>query len=122
ASKLVLGVPFYGRAWVVQTAENEGLYKEGKRPAVRLETRYGALASGLVNKDGFVRRWDVAAQAPYLWNAKKRVFVSYDDPESMRLKARYVVLNGLAGVMFWEYASDPTGALLDVLHRELNRR
>jgi chitinase len=122
ASKLVLGVPFYGRAWVVETAEGEGLYRPGKAPAERLDTKYGALSTALVNRDGFVRRWDAGAQAPYLWNGDRRVFVSYEDPESLRIKARYVAQKGLAGVMFWEYGADPTGALLDVLHRELRAR
>ena len=33
AAKLVLGVPFYGRSWVVENAEREGLYQSGKAPA-----------------------------------------------------------------------------------------
>ena len=69
-----------------------------------------------------MRRWDKAAQAPYLWNADKRVFVTYDDPESLRLKSRYIVEKGLAGAMFWEYSSDPTGALLDTLFTALRGR
>ena len=115
ARKLVLGVPFYGRAWVVADATNDGLYQAGTAPAVRLETNYDSLAATLVNRDGFVRKWDAAAQAPYLWNAEKRIFVSYDDPESLRLKTRYIVEKGLAGAMFWEYSSDATGTLLDAL-------
>jgi chitinase len=74
-----------------------------------------------VDKGGFVRRWDKAAQAPYLWNAERRVFVTYDDPESLRLKSRYIVDKGLAGVMFWEYSSDPTRALLGTLYDELRK-
>lgn len=121
ARKLVLGVPFYGRAWVVTNTENEGLYQPGHAPAERLATDYGDLSTQLVDKAGFVRRWDKAAQAPYLWNAEKRVFVTYDDPESLRLKSRYIVDKGLAGAMFWEYSSDPTRALLDTLYDELRR-
>jgi chitinase len=121
AAKLVLGVPFYGRAWVVVEAEGEGLYRPGKAPGERIETRYGNLATSLVGRRGYARRWDAAAQAPYLWNAAQRVFVSYDDPESLRLKCRYLVLKGLAGAMFWEYGADPTGALLDTLYAELRR-
>jgi chitinase len=121
ARKLVLGVPFYGRAWVVTSPENEGLYQAGKAPAERLATDYGDLSAHLVDTAGFVRRWDKAAQAPYLWNAEKRVFVTYDDPESLRLKSRYIVDKGLAGAMFWEYSSDPTRALLDTLYDELRR-
>jgi chitinase len=69
-----------------------------------------------------VRRWDRAAQAPYLFHAEKRIFVTYDDPESLRVKSRYILEHGLGGVMFWQYYSDPTGALLDTLNRELRAR
>jgi GH18 family chitinase len=37
----------------------------------------------LVGRDGSVRYWDPDAQAPF-WNADRRIFISYDDPESMR--------------------------------------
>jgi chitinase len=39
--------------------------------------------------------------------------VSYEDPESLRAKCRYLRERGLAGAMFWEYFADqPGGALL----------
>ena len=66
--------------------------------------------------------WDAAAQAPFLWNARQRIFISYDDPESLRVKCRYLKQRGLAGVMFWQYYSDETGALLDALDAELRPR
>ena len=46
---------------------------------------------------------------------ERRIFVGFDDPESLRVKSRYIREHGLAGAMFWEYSSDPTGALLGAL-------
>jgi GH18 family chitinase len=43
-------------------------------------------------------------------------FVTYDDPHSLGVKSRYIREHGLAGAMFWEYSSDPTGALLGALY------
>lgn len=120
ASKLVVGVPFYGRAWAQVAPEGKGLYQPGKPPAERIDARYGNLAT-LVGRQGYERVWDGVAQAPFLWNAAERVFISYEDPESLRGKARYVREHGLAGVMFWEYFADATGALLDTLDAELRR-
>jgi len=119
-AKLVLGVPFYGRAWaeVEGTAADGGLYRPGKAPTERIDTHYPSLAA-LIGHDGYERRWDPVAQAPYIWNGEKRIFVSYDDPESLRLKSRYVKERGLGGVMFWEYYADPSGALLGALAAEL---
>jgi chitinase len=114
ARKLVLGVPFYGRAWADVHPVRDGLYQQGRAPTERLDTGYASLAA-LATAPGWVRRWDGLAQAPFLWNAERRIFITYDDPESLRLKARYVRERGLAGAMFWEHHSDPTGALLDAL-------
>ena len=118
AGKLVLGVPFYGRAWGDVDPTGDGLYQEGKAPSERIQTRYGSLAA-LATQPGWVRRWDALAQAPFLWNAERRIFVGFDDPESLRVKSRYIREHGLAGAMFWEYSSDPTGALLGALFEGL---
>jgi chitinase len=118
--KLVLGVPFYGRAWGEVKAEGDGLYQPGKPLAEALDTSYAGLAP-LVESEGYARRWDRRAEAPFLWNATKRVFVSYEDPESLRAKCRYVLDQGLAGVMFWEYYADRGGVLLQTLFAGLRR-
>jgi chitinase len=118
ARKLVLGVPFYGRAWGEVSPDYEGLYQPGGPVRERIETRYSSLAA-LASQPGWVRRWDALAQAPFLWNAERRVFVGYDDPESLRAKARYIREHGLAGAMFWEYNADRTGELLGTLFAEL---
>jgi GH18 family chitinase len=118
--KLVLGVPFYGRAWgdVDGDDANGGLLRPGRKPAERLDTHYANL-SALVQSGAFARRWDPASQAPYLWSREKKMFVTFDDPESLRVKSRYIVEHGLAGAMFWEYYADPTGTLLGTLFTEL---
>jgi chitinase len=117
--KLVLGVPFYGRAWSVSTAEARGLYQPAKEPAEKIETGYASLAADRVGKGGFERMWDDKAQAAYLWNADKKIFISYEDPESLRRKCGYIREQKLAGAMFWEYYSDRSGVLLGTLADEL---
>jgi chitinase len=119
ASKLVLGVPFYGRAWSDVAPEGNGLYQRGKPLAERLDLGHGRLATDLVGRNGFERFWDHEARAPYLWNADRRIFITYEDPESLALKTRYVREHGLGGAMFWQYSQDTTGALLEALHAGL---
>ena len=72
------------------------------------------------HEPGWVRRGTRLAQAPFLWNAEKRIFVSLRRPG---VAAREVPLHprarASAGAMFWEYGADPTGALLDTLFTEL---
>lgn len=114
ARKLVLGVPFYGRAWRGVTGGRDGLYREG-RPAKDLDVSSYPAIEALAGREGWARGWDDAAQAPYLWNARRGLFVSYENPRSLQAKARFVREHGLAGVMFWEYHADPSGVLLDAL-------
>ncbi|MGO8720505.1 MAG: glycoside hydrolase family 18 protein [Acidobacteriaceae bacterium] len=122
ADKIVLGVPFYGHVWGHVSATNHGLFQPGL-PVPNAYANYGALA-GTMQSQGYVRYWDTKASVPYLYNAQKQIFVSYEDPESLALKCKYVIDHHLAGMMFWEYESDPSGKLLDAIDRGLaaNRR
>ncbi|HVO11745.1 MAG TPA: glycoside hydrolase family 18 protein [Vicinamibacteria bacterium] len=115
AGKLVLGVPFYGRGW--RGVGEGGLYRRG-RPLPNVDVGSYPAILALVGRDGWRRGWDEAAQAPFLSNPRGD-FVSYEDPDSLRLKCRFVREQHLAGVMFWEYHADPSGVLLGTLASEL---
>lgn len=118
ASKLVLGVPFYGRVWQHVADVNHGLFQRGHLSTSSF-LPYSAIAQNMLGH-GFVRYWDSAASAPYLYSAEKNVFVSYDDPESLALKCDYVKTHGLGGVMFWEYSNDPSDTLLRTIFESLH--
>jgi chitinase len=122
AAKLVLGVPFYGHAWGHVPPEEHGLYQSGRRPDTRIRATYGAIRDSLENRNGFVRYWDDRSCAPFLYDAERRIFISYEDPQSIRAKARYVTEHGLAGMMFWELGGDPRHELLDAMNEAMNRR
>ena len=117
AEKLVLGVPFYGHVWGKVQAANHGLFQPGE-PVPDSYSSYAAIASNMLGQ-GYSRYWDRPASAPYLYNAEKQIFVSYEDPESLALKCKYVRKQHLKGVMFWDYGGDPSGTLLDVVDAEL---
>lgn len=73
-----------------------------------------------MNAPGWQRLWDDEAKVPYLWNAGERRLISYDDPQSLALKAEYVKQKGLGGMMYWEQRQDDNEQLLDVLHTQLH--
>ncbi|MGA3080455.1 MAG: glycoside hydrolase family 18 protein [Terracidiphilus sp.] len=112
AAKIVLGVPFYSHAWSEVSDVDNGLFQPGKPPASEAQPSGGPEA---MMKNGFIRYWDPIASAPYLYNPEKKIWVSYDDPQSLGLKCKYVLDRKLRGVMFWDYESDKTGALLDAV-------
>jgi chitinase len=119
AAKIVLGVPFYGHSWGQVPETNHGLFQPGKE-IPRSDAPAGDGQEAMI-KNGFVRYWDPIAAAPYLYNAEKQIFVSLDDPESLALKCRYVLTHKLRGIMFWDYESDSTGALLSAVNDGLNK-
>jgi chitinase len=118
--KLVLGVAFYGRGFTGVTADRNGLHQRYAR--YEADHSYAELAESYIGKQGFVRYWDERAQAPYLWNARTKTFITYDDATSLARKARYVREHGLGGVMVWELSQDRNGELLDVLTRPSETR
>jgi chitinase len=117
SGKLLIGAAFYGREFTGVQANNHGLY----RPygSYRGEHPWPALKADYINGNGYVRYWDAAAQAPWLWNARTRSFISYDDPQSIAAKAAYAKEQHLGGIMYWEQSLDPSGELLDAAWRGL---
>ena len=120
AEKLVMGLPFYGRSWIMKSADKHGINMpvEGRARG----GGYTYIKDSLVNKNGFVRYWDEKAKAPYLFNSETNQLITYDDEESVRLKCEYVIDNNMAGMMFWQYASDTNEYLLDAINEYLYGR
>ncbi len=119
-TKLVLGVPFYGRSWAGVGSANGGLYQSATG------TGPGSWESGVLdwkdiqsrylNNPQWTRSWDAEAQVPTLYNAVTQEFISYDDAESLLAKRAYLLERGLGGVMIWEMsADDAQNSLVEVV-------
>ena len=120
AKKLNLGAAFYGRAFTGVDPAHDGLQQKYAKYAG--DPSWRELVASYIDKNGYVRHWDAKAQAPYLWNAKTRTFVSYEDPQSLRAKAAFIKAKGLGGVMYWEQSLDRNEELLGVLDEALGHR
>ena len=125
-SKLLAGAACAatGLAATAALAETGPILPTGQRLTPR--AAHGAVFQ-MLNPDlpgllaqGYVRYWDTVAGVPYLYSAQRRVFVTYEDPQSIARKCRYVRERNLGGVMFWEYFNDTTGILLDAVHAGLS--
>ncbi|MET3136112.1 chitinase [Undibacterium sp. GrIS 1.2] len=142
ANKIVLGVPFYGRAFFNVEPKNHGLYQafvtesaeiyQGD-PALltgcdtctqRKEPRmasYAEIQTMLAGHFGYMRYFSDQTKVPWLWQPEQHIFVSYDDEQSLSYKTAYIKQQGLAGAMFWHLAQDDEKAsLLRTLDRSLN--
>jgi chitinase len=115
--KLNVGVAFYGREFEGVEPAHDGVHQRYARQA---ESLPWSTLRGMDGRDGYVRHWDAQAQAPYLWNAQARRFVSYDDPRSLAAKAAFVRERGLGGMMYWEHRHDADDELLDALRTGLD--
>jgi chitinase len=120
AAKILLGLPFYGHMWGQVAEDNHGLFQAGK-PVPKGYAPYSLITETMLNH-GFNRYWDPIASVPYLYSSEKQTFVSYEDPESLAAKCRYVLTQKLGGVMFWDYSGDPSGTLLKTLNESLRKQ
>nr|WP_099563954.1 glycoside hydrolase family 18 protein [Gaetbulibacter sp. 4G1] len=116
ANKLIMGIPFYGRIWEKVSIGNGGLYENAMSTGMIIP--YWDIVDKI--KSGvFKREYDVSAKASYLWNATDSIFISYETPKDIELKAKYIKQNGLGGAMFWEYSLDKDQELLNTLYKNI---
>lgn len=62
--------------------------------------------------NGFRRVWDNCTSTPYLYSETTSTFVTFDDPESLSIKAKYAVDEGLKGVGMWSIDHDEVDYVL----------
>jgi chitinase len=119
--KLVLGVPFYGRGWQGVKDINHGLYQPfsgSPEDSANGSYSYSQLKQSYIEK--IPRYWDEYSKVPWLFDATQGLLISYDDPQSIILKAEYARQHNLGGVMIWEITGDDdNGSLLATIQAAL---
>ena len=119
ADRINLGVPFYGHGF----AGCAGLHQKYSGPDTTVCFEPGNVTFVDLTKhmDMFEPRWDDRAKVPYLVNAARNIFISYDDEQSVAFKADYVMSHGARGLIIWEmtddYFEDGSTPLLDAIVR-----
>lgn len=114
-NKIVIGAAFYARVWEGVAPENNGLYQPGK---FKMGINFKDFATKLSESNGYTHYWDDTAQAPYAYNAKEKLFATFDNKRSIARKTRYVIDEGLNGIMFWELSHDIfKGGLVDTIYQ-----
>jgi chitinase len=112
ASKLLLGVGFYGRGWTGVPNVNGGLNQSASGPAPGTYEQGIEDYKVLVNScpaTGTVGGTAMAYCGGRWWN--------YDTPSTLAGKMNYKKNQGLGGVFFWELSGDTSGgALINALY------
>lgn len=112
ASKLVLGIPFYG---VEYTGVTSGC-QLGSSGTLSTVATYGDITNAVVNDPGDYDNNCTNYVSPgvtvdqyadaWSWNFSGEVFYEYDNPSTIQQKNNYVTANGLAGEFAWNLEDD----------------
>ncbi len=122
SNKINFGAPFYGRGVITQgnaalnaptTKRNVTIQPDGPVSTCADYTNWTAY-DGTPNHffikqktgggSGWIRQWDDQAKVPYM--TKGNYFLSYDDEESIGVKAQFINDNNLAGTIVWTVYGD----------------
>ncbi|MDQ3082191.1 MAG: glycoside hydrolase family 18 protein [Gemmatimonadota bacterium] len=123
AVKLLVGIPFYARAYGGVPEFNDGLFQPGNsrptgwRPG---DGDWRVLSATRLKDPHYVRRWESAARVPWLHDSTSGTWVTYDDAQSVAEKVRYVRERGFGGVMIWELGGDD-GSLIQAISASKGR-
>lgn len=104
-SKMVIGAAFYGRVWENVEPLNNGLFQAG---TAKESVHFKRLDDYFTEHPGFQVMWDSTAQAPYAYDPQEKLFLTFDNKESVTKKTEYAKTGGLNGVMFWQLVGDKT--------------
>ncbi|AFH59988.1 glycosyl hydrolase family 18 protein [Paenibacillus caseinilyticus] len=124
-SKLVMGLPYYGRGMQGCANVNGGLYQTCSGTAAKGTWENGSfdfydLEANYINKNGYTRYWNSVTKTPYLYNPSGGIFISYDDAQSITEKVNYIKSRGLGGAMSWEVTQDRNRTLQTAVKNGLN--
>jgi chitinase len=103
ASKIVLGMPIYGRAFESTNGLGQPFTGVGGGSWENGIWDYKALP-----KPGATEYTDAAAGATYSYDPTAKELISYDTPAMITTKVSYLKSKGMGGSMFWEASGDRT--------------
>jgi chitinase len=110
ASRIVVGVPFYGYKYTGVTGGGNGLYKTFTGSSA---LTFDKILSTYLTDSSYTQYMHPDAKVPWLFNGS--TFITYDDESSITQKAAYINDNGLAGASIWELSQNKGGQLLSAL-------
>ena len=109
ANKLLVGIPFFARAYGGVPNVNAGFLQPAKGPPKDWRESDGSwrrLSRTRLTDPRYSRHWDPSAQVPWLYDARAGTWITYDDPQAVRAKMKYVRDHKLGGVIIWELGAD----------------
>ncbi|XP_045475619.1 probable chitinase 10 [Harmonia axyridis] len=130
--KLLMGIPFYGQTFTLaqagdyaQGAQSIGPGEPGEYTKQPGMLAYYEICNRIRNKRWIITKEPTGTTGPYAY--KKNQWVGFENPQSVREKAKYIKLSGFGGAVAWTIDLDDfsntccegTFPLLTTLNREL---
>ena len=116
ASQIIIGASFYGM--MQERTYQNGSYGSWKAAGT---ISYTSIKRNYLNSDNYDYFYDTNCEAPYILSKDKTVFISYDDPRSIKAKCDYVKDIKAAGIMYWQNGQDTTGDLVRAIKEGLDK-
>lgn len=101
-SKLILGMANYGRSFTNTKGYNEEFHGVGAGSA----DEEGIWNYNCLPLPNTIEKFDSKAVVAYNYDPVKKMFISYDNVDSVKAKAEYVRDKKLGGGMWWESCGD----------------
>jgi chitinase len=113
-TKLIMGIPFYGIKFNGVPNTGKGLYQTFTSGS---SITYDKIVSTYLSDPAYTRYVHADALVPWLFNGS--TFISYDDPQSVTEKAKYIKNTGLGGAAIWELSQNADGTMLGALKNNI---
>jgi GH18 family chitinase len=149
SSKIVMGIPFYGKVFSnIEDGGTHGKYQghdktmreKGSWEATVINTseisttvdyadlKVGKALSGSKHQflnnpsSGYIEYWDTLVKSPFLFNADTKKWIAYDDDNSILEKVKIINSKYLGGAMVWEITQDTKeGSLTKVIYNQIQQ-
>ncbi|OAY31427.1 class V chitinase [Manihot esculenta] len=103
ASKIVLGFPFYGRAWQLANPNENGFFAPAVGAALTDAVAYSGIKD-FINDNGIKTIYDETYVSNYCYSGT--TWIGYDDTDSISAKVVYIKNKGLLGYFAWQVSND----------------
>ncbi|MGL5328168.1 MAG: glycosyl hydrolase family 18 protein [Peptostreptococcaceae bacterium] len=122
--KILMGVPYYTRGWEnVQGGNGTGLHGSSKTPATGKYNIWGdpdengnIIPAGanplwhvlnLMEQDPNLKvHWDDVGKVPYIWQNNEKVFLTFENEQSIDERLKYIEEKNLGGALIWVMDGD----------------
>lgn len=113
-NKILVGIPFY----VTVQTNCDGV---GSKTGTGKSVWYSEMFTTYAISDTMIEYFDEECGVPYRYDTTNKIFISFDNEESIKRKCEYINTLGLAGIMYWQYGQDVDDILSNAIGKYINQ-